>query len=156
ARQAQIVEDVRDAARAVPDVGADEDVLEHGHRPEQLEVLERAGDPAADHAVLRDAEKALAFEAQLSRVGSVEAGDEVEDGRLAGAVRADQADDLALRHVERDVVDRDDPAEAARDVPDLQQRHPRRTLLPRPGEGAPPDLAYVDREGSTRGKSEGG
>ena len=31
-------------------VRADEDVLEHGHRREQLDVLERARDPVADHA----------------------------------------------------------------------------------------------------------
>src|SRR4029079_5636754 len=34
-----------------------------------------------------------------------------------------QPDDLALTHVERDIVQRDDPAEAARDVLHFQQRH---------------------------------
>ena len=60
--------------------------------------------------------KRLALEVQLAGVRAVEPGDHVERGGLAGAVRADQADDLALAHVERDVVQRDDAAEAAREV----------------------------------------
>ena len=59
----------------------------------------------------------------VAAVRRVEARDEVEDRRLARAVGADQADDLPLRHVERDVVDRDDAAEAAREVTRFEQRH---------------------------------
>src|SRR4029077_18644786 len=58
-----------------------------------------------------------------ARVGLVEARDQVEERRLAGAVGPDQADDLALAHVERDVVDRDDPAEPSRHVLDREQGH---------------------------------
>ena len=64
------------------------------------------------------AQQALSREVELARVGPVEPRDHVEERRLAGAVRADQADDLPLLDVERDVVDRDDAAEAARDVAD--------------------------------------
>ena len=46
----------------------------------------------------------------------VDAGDDVEERRLAGAVRADEADDRALRDVEADVVDRHEAAEPLRDV----------------------------------------
>ena len=49
-------------------------------------------------------------------VGSIDAGDDVEEGRLAGAVRPDEADDRALRDVEVDVVDGDQAAEPLRDV----------------------------------------
>ena len=42
----------------------------------------------------------------------VDAGDDVEERRLAGAVRPDQADDRALRDREVDAVDRDQAAEA--------------------------------------------
>ena len=45
----------------------------------------------------------------------------VEERGLAGAVRADQADDLPARDVERDAVERDDAAEAHRDVGHLEQ-----------------------------------
>ena len=41
----------------------------------------------------------------------VDAGEHVEERRLAGAVRADQADDRAARDREVDVVDGDEPAE---------------------------------------------
>ena len=44
-------------------------------------------------------------------VGSLEAGDEVEERGLAGAVVADEADDASGWDVQVDVVDGDDPSE---------------------------------------------
>ena len=76
-------------------VRADEDVLEHGHRREELDVLERPRDPAADDAVRRRVQQRLPSKIELAGVGPVEPRDHVERRRLAGAVRADQADDLA-------------------------------------------------------------
>ena len=69
------------------------------------------------------ASRLSSVEANVAAVRRVQARDEVEDGCLAGAVGADEADDLPLRHVERDVVDGDDAAEAAREVSRLQERH---------------------------------
>jgi hypothetical protein len=46
-----------------------------------------------------------------------------EGGRLAGAVRAEQADDLALVHVEGDVLDDRALAEAFRQAFRAEQRH---------------------------------
>ena len=46
----------------------------------------------------------------------VDAGEHVEERRLAGAVRADQRDDLAARHGEVDVVDGDEAAELLADA----------------------------------------
>jgi hypothetical protein len=43
-----------------------------------------------------------------------EAGDHLEQGRLTGAVRADDADDRAWRHGERQVVDQQAVAEGLR------------------------------------------
>ncbi len=111
------------AKRTRSGVRADEHVVEHGHRAEQLDVLERARDPAPHDAVRRRTQKALAGEAHAAGVGLVEPGDHVEEGGLAGAVRADQPDDLPRVDVERDVVDRDDPPEPPRHVPNLEQRH---------------------------------
>ena len=51
----------------------------------------------------------------------VEAGEAVEERRLARAVRADERDDRLLGHAERDVVDRDEAAEDLRDVRGLEQ-----------------------------------
>ena len=44
---------------------------------------------------------------------------------LPGAVRADQPGDLALVDRERELVEREDAAEAPADVVDLEQRHRR-------------------------------
>ena len=52
-------------------------------------------------------------------------GDEVERRRLARAVRADQADDLAWPNREADVVDRDEAAECLAAVPDREDRRAR-------------------------------
>ena len=54
-------------------------------------------------------------------VGLVDARDEVEQRRLAGAVRADHADDLALVDVQVEVVDHLEAAERHRDALQLEQ-----------------------------------
>ena len=108
-------------------VGADEHVVQHGHRPEQLDVLEGASDPAPDDPVHGRLQQALTGELDLALVRRVEPRDHVERGRLAGAVRPDQPDDLAFLDVERDPVEGDDPAEPASDIPQREQGH-------RPGE----------------------
>ena len=50
----------------------------------------------------------------------VDAGQRVEQRRLAGAVRADDGQDLAAVHLQRDVVEADDAAEAQRHVLDVE------------------------------------
>ena len=67
---------------------------------EQPDVLERAGHarPATTAQRLRAAAVA-AVERDLALGRDVQAGEAVEEGRLAGAVRADQTDDLALADV---------------------------------------------------------
>ena len=63
-----------------------------------------------------EAEKVAAVVDDAAGVGPVEARDDVEGGRLAGPVRADQSDDLAGVEREREVVEREDAAESARDL----------------------------------------
>jgi hypothetical protein len=104
-------------------VRADEHVVEHGHVRAELEILERAGDPQAHHAVRRLAQEVLSLVAHSAGVRLVQARDDVERRGLAGAVRADQSRDLALLHREGDLVECVDPAEAPTDVVDLEQRH---------------------------------
>src|SRR5918994_2107403 len=62
------------AARVRPD----EDVVEHGHRLEELDVLERAGDATSDDPVHRRFEQVLARELDLAFVRRVQARDHVE------------------------------------------------------------------------------
>ena len=107
------------AARVAPH----QHVLQHGHRAKELDVLERPRDPAHDDPVRRRAQQVVAVELDRAVVRPVDPRDQVEDGRFAGAVRADQPDDLTLVRVERDVVERDDPAEPPRYVLDCKQCH---------------------------------
>ena len=105
-------------------VRADEHVLEHRHRREELDVLERARDPELDHPARRGAQGRAAVEDDVAGVEPVEPGDDVERRRLAGAVRADEPGDRPLRDVQGDVVEGDDPAEAKRRVLQRQETHP--------------------------------
>ena len=115
---------------AAAGVAAEEDVLEHCHRAEQLDVLERARDAAPDDPVGRRSQQAAPLEDDLPAVRPVQTGNQVEQRRLAGAVRADQPDDLTLTDVERDVVDRDDAPEPPRHVLHGEQRHGARLYGP--------------------------
>ena len=51
----------------------------------------------------------------------IEPGEAIEQRRLAGAVRSDQAEDLALVHVEGHAIQRDDAAEHDADVANREQ-----------------------------------
>ena len=74
--------------------------------------LEGAADAAIDDAVRRAARDLVALEADRARGRRQRAGEHVEDRALARAVRADQAEDLALLDLERHVVDGGEAAEA--------------------------------------------
>ena len=79
---------------------------------EQADVLERAADAELRDLVRRAGPRASCPSKTISpRRRRVDAGEHVEEGRLAGAVRADQADDRASRHREVDVVAGDQAAE---------------------------------------------
>ena len=92
-------------------------VFQRGHAGKQPDVLEGA----RDLCLFRNAEIVQPFELDGAAVvmrqphraagGFVEAGDAVEHGGLAGAVRSDQRGDLAPLGRERQVVDGDDAAE---------------------------------------------
>ena len=73
----------------------------------------------ADAAVLRrHPGRVLAEDDHLARVGLLEAGDHAQQGRLAAAARAEQRGQGARRHLERDVVEGGEVAEALRDSGD--------------------------------------
>src|ERR1019366_1655917 len=92
-------------------VATDHDVLQRGHRAEQADVLKRPRDTeAGDHVRPGAADVALA-EHDPSGRRLVQAGEHVEQRRLARAVGPDQGHDRVTRYVERYVVDCDQPAE---------------------------------------------
>ena len=104
-------------ARAMVGVDADHHVLEGGHLAEQTDVLERPRDARARVIALRlNPARSLALERDHPARERVHAGDGVEDGRLARAVRADEPEDLALVDVQGHVAERGDPAEPHGDV----------------------------------------
>ncbi len=109
-------------------VRPDEHVLEHRHRAEELDVLERPRDALAHDLERGLLEERRSVEQHVPGVRLVETRDDVERRRLAGAVRPDEARDVALLDVERDAVEGDDSAEAQGDVPYLEEGHPQQTL----------------------------
>src|SRR5262249_42891755 len=99
----------------------------HRHVQEEPQRLERPRDALARDLVRRKPDDRLAVEEDVALVRLVDAGDQVEERRLAGAVRADHAHDLVLVHVEVELRDDLEPAEGLRDA--LQLEHPRHQTI---------------------------
>ena len=115
-------EGARHEVPAGPAVHADHDVLQDREAREQGEVLERAADPERRDPVRRGVVDRAPLELERAPLRRVEPGQAVEDGRLAGAVGADQPHDLAGGHLEGDAVEGDDAAEPHREVADREDR----------------------------------
>src|SRR4029077_14440354 len=81
------------------------DVVEHAQLAEGLGNLVRAPDAGVRHAVRGQSADLRAAKAHRAGARLQRAGDEIEGRALARAVRADQAEDLALGHLEGDVLD---------------------------------------------------
>ena len=76
-------------------------------------------------------------------VRRVDAGDEVEERRLAGAVRPDHAHDLALVDVQVELVDAREPAEALRDACSSSSRSAIRRSPPARVPSSPCGRAFI-------------
>ncbi len=70
------------------------------HFLEGFQLLEGAADAETVDLVRSEAEKRAPLEADAALIGCLEAGDQVEERRLAGAVGPDQTQDLTLGHAE--------------------------------------------------------
>ena len=101
------------------------EVLEHGHPREELAPLGRLRDAARDDVVRRLVGDVLAAEADPAAPRMVEPVDRAQRRRLAGAVRAEQCDDLALAHLEGDALQRVDRAVVGVDPLELEDRRGR-------------------------------
>ena len=97
-------------------------VLEYGHAGEWLRDLERAREAFAAPALRREARNVLAVEQHASRVRGQRAGGDAEQAGLAGAVRSDDAECLALVQREVDAVGNDHRAEPLRDILQREDR----------------------------------
>ena len=102
-------------------MGADANVVEHREIGKQRDVLEGAADADLGDPVRRARQDARAFHQDIAGARLIESGETVEQRRLAGAVRSDQAEDCALVHVEGHAIQRDDAAEHDADVANREQ-----------------------------------
>src|SRR5512140_1643004 len=105
------------------DVAADHDVLEDRHFRKEPDVLERPHHAAGGNLAGRQAVDLRPPENDLAGIGRKEAGDQVEDRRLPGAVRTDQRLDRSRGDIEGKVVDGLEAAEPLADPPDRKKRH---------------------------------
>ena len=105
------------------DVLADQHVLNHAHGGEQTDILERSRDAGLDDVTGLLVLDLLAVEEDLAAVHMVHAGEHIEDGGLAGAVGADDADDLALVDVKFHVFHGHQAAEGLGNAFYFQQCH---------------------------------
>ncbi len=96
------------------------DVLRHRHHGNQHEVLVHHADAAVDGVARRAHPRRLALDPDLALVGVIQAVEDVHQRRLAGAVLAQQRMHFAEPEIEADVVVGDDPGEALRDSPQLE------------------------------------
>ena len=106
-------------------VHADQHVLEHAHLVEAALVLEGARDAERGDPVRRQPGQLVLSvgEQDLAPGRWMQAGDGVEKGGLAGAVRPDQAENLALGHGQVDVAKGLQTAKALRQSAGLEQGH---------------------------------
>ena len=84
---------------------SNEHVLESRHLLEEADVLKRAADAALGDRMWRPTGDVLAVELDQPARRFVHAGEHVEERRLAGAVRTDQAHRRIAGDREVDVVD---------------------------------------------------
>ena len=85
--------------------GADQDVLEDAHVLERLGDLVRAAEPLAAAVLPRLMGDVALLEEDPTLVGPIDAGDEIEQRSLAGAVRPDDAQRFAFVQRDAEVVD---------------------------------------------------
>src|SRR5207302_9641195 len=79
-------------------------ILEHAHVAEQSTDLKAAHQAASRNLVRLEPQQRASIEKNVAAVRRIEAGNEVDERRLAGAVRSDQSADLARRDRKIDAV----------------------------------------------------
>ena len=113
---------IEEAAGA--ELPAQEEILLDRQLRHQAELLEHRTDPHHPRRVRREANEAASAKFELAGVGSESAGDDVDQGRFAGAVLAEQHMDLASPQVEIDIVQRQHAGEALGDSGHFQEKIP--------------------------------
>ena len=107
---------------------AEGDVLGHGQRLEEREMLEHHADAEAPgHGGARDLD-GLALPEKRALVGADDAVDDLDERALAGTVLAEQRVDLSRQHVEIDMIVGEAFGETLGDAPKRQPRRPSRSI----------------------------
>ena len=96
------------------EVGVEVQVLQHGQVRVEPEALAHVADAVLDAVRFRPDGEAV--HPGLARCGGQDAREEAHGGRLPGAVRPHEAEDLAFRHGEREAVHGGQVAEAPREA----------------------------------------
>ena len=99
---------------------AEEDVLRDRQVLHQVPLLVDGGDPLCQGGRRVPSGNQLAVDADLARRGFDDAGDALDQGRLAGTVRADDAVHLARPDVEVDAAQRTDAGVLLHQTADLE------------------------------------
>src|SRR5262249_43525674 len=100
------LERARHLARVRAQVGAEAQVLEHGHLREDAAALGYVGDAEGGDLTLSQRVDGRAAEADGSRTDGLQARDGLDEARLAGSVRADDGRDRSLGDPQGGAVDR--------------------------------------------------
>jgi hypothetical protein len=127
------------------ETGEERDQLRRGQVIEEGGRLELDADQAADRGALGD--RVEAGDADAARVGRAQPLDHLERGRLAGAVRPEEAEDLARPDGEVDPGDGDRAAVALDQPAGLDDRIDR-GLDPRVGDAGWVGGGFADRHGA--------
>jgi hypothetical protein len=103
-------------------VAAHRDVLPDAEVAEQPDVLECPGDPGPGEGLGRGSGEIGAVEHDAAAARGDDAGEQVEGRRLAGAVGADQPQDLAAAQLQVVVGEGGEAAEALRQTRNVKHR----------------------------------
>ena len=90
------------------------------HARERAHDLEGSADARFAQLMRLAGEHVAALEQDFAAIGPQEAIQQIEQRGLAGAVRADDAEDLVSVELEADVLDGLQPAERRREIADLE------------------------------------
>src|SRR6516165_785970 len=96
---------------------AGEHVLHDGELAKRPHDLKRAPNPEPGDPIGRKVVNVLLLEPDLSAAASHRAAEQIEERRLAGAVRPDHAEDFARKDIDAHIADRKQAAEAPRQLP---------------------------------------
>ena len=96
----------------------DDDVIQHRHLREHGELLERPPDPKLVHMGGAHIGNAVAIDMDLAPIRLELTQHAVEQGRFAGAIRADQPEHFTLLHLKGYIAHRMDAAEGFGNIAD--------------------------------------